>query len=513
MRKKLAALLCAVMCIASFTGCSSAELGYLQMSADMLTKMDVCEASGKVNVELDADAMKEYVAELAKASGFADEDLKDAIQGLDALKGKKSAVIDYALKMDMNTLAYYVDMDVTYDGKKYDMGDMYYAMTDGVYVSGKTVWGMYELTKDLAGKEKDSYLQDENFAKELKTLLDGSKYIKVMSMKELGMTDEEIKKMVPEGGYSKLYASVMDFYKNAFSGFTTNMVSEVNGGYKIKADGKAVAELFVNLLDYVGNNPDTVLGATSTYMMDVMKAMNSSEEEMAAFKAGMEEAKKDTASIKAATDSIKVMVQQGIAKPEVSKALNSFAYEATVTKSGAGFHSTEVFGITNGSKNVLKVTSTGDVKASSGKVVMPTGSVSKDDFEAKMTALVEKYNPVTAVTALWGGEGDSQAMLTKVRKDESFFSAGNDVDLAEYVEADGRVYLPLRVICEAMGEKVEWNNAEKKAYIVRADGKTAMEGLVQNGKSFISVRDFEKLGYGVEFKKVDSLKQVTVTKK
>ncbi|WP_312061321.1 hypothetical protein, partial [Anaerotignum sp.] len=77
MRKKLAALMCAVMCIASFTGCSSAELGYLQMSADMLTKMDVCEASGKVNVELDADAMKEYVADLSKASGATDEDLKD----------------------------------------------------------------------------------------------------------------------------------------------------------------------------------------------------------------------------------------------------------------------------------------------------------------------------------------------------------------------------------------------------------------------------------------------------
>lgn len=512
MRKKLAALMCAVMCIASFTGCSSAELGYLQMSADMLTKMDVCEASGKVNVELDADAMKEYVADLAKASGSSDEDLKDAMQGLDALKGKKSAAIDYTLKMDMKTFAYYVDMDVTYDGKKYDMGDMYYAMTDGVYVSGKTVWGMYELTKDLAGKEKESYLQDENYAKELKTILDGSKYIKIVSMKELGMTDEQISKMVPKDGYSKLYASVMDFYKNAFSGFSTNMVSEVSGGYKVKADGKAVADLFVNLLDYVGNNPDTVLSATTTYMMDVMKAMNSSEEEMAAFKAGMEEAKKNTASIKATTDSIKVMVQQAIAKPEVSKALNSFAYEATVTKSGAGFHSTEAFGITNGNKSVLKVTGTGDVKAGSGKVVMPTGSISKADFEAKMTALDEKYNPITAVTALWGG-GDSQAMLTKVRKDDSFFSAGHNVDLAELVEADGRVYLPLRVICEAMGEKVEWNNAEKKAYIVREDGKTAMEGLVQDGTSFISVRDFEKLGYGVEFKKVDSLKQVTVTKK
>lgn len=512
MRRKLAALLCAVMCIGAFTGCSSAELGYLQMSTDMLSKMDVCEASGKVNVELDADAMKEYVAEISKVAGSTEEELNETLQGLEEFKGKKSAVIDYAMKMDMNTLAYYVDMDITYGGKKYDMGDMYYGMTDGVYVSGKTVWGVYELTKDMAGDKEGSYLQDENFAKELKTVLDGSKYIKVVSMKELGMTDDELKKMVPEGGYSKLYASVMEFYKNAFSGFTTNMVSEVSGGYKIKADGKAVAQLFVSLLDYVGNNPDTVLSATTTYMMDVMKTMNSSEEEIAQFKAGMEEAKKDTASIKATTDSIKAMVEQGIAKPDVSKVLNSFAYEATVTKAGAGYNSAETFSITNGSKSVLKVTGNGTVKAGTGKIVMPSSSVSTDDFEAKMTTLTEKYNPVTGVTVLWGWEGDSEAMLTKERGEDAFFSAGNDTESAEFVEKDGRVYLPLRVICEAMGESVEWNNAEKKAYIVRADGKTAMEGIVRDGKSFISVRDFEKLGYTVEYQKVDDLKQITVSK-
>ncbi len=512
MRRKLAALLCAVMCIASFTGCSSAELGYLQMSADMLSKMDVCEASGKVNVELDADAMKEYVAEISKAAGATEEELNESMQEMDGFTGKKSAVIDYAVKMDMNNLAYYVDMDITYGGKKYDMGDMYYAMTDGVYVSGKTVWGMYELTKDLVGENEESYLQDENFAKELKTILDGSKYINLMSMEELGLTDEELQEIVPDGGYGELYASVMEFYKNAFSGFTTNMVSEVSGGYKIKANGKAVAELFVSLLDYVGSNPDTVLAATTTYMMDVMKTMNSSEEEIAEFKAGMDAAMADTASIKETTDSIKEMVQAGIATPEVSKVLDSFAYEATITKSGTGYSTTEAFSITNGSKSVLKVTGNGTVKASSGKIVMPTSSVSTADFEAKIATLTEKYNPVTAVTVLWGWEGDSEAMLTMERAEDSFFSSGEDMDFAEFVEADGRVYLPLRVICEAMGETVEWNNAEKKAYIVRADGKTAMDGIVRDGKSFISVRDFEKLGYTVDYQKVDDLKQATVSK-
>ncbi|KXL52651.1 hypothetical protein CLNEO_20600 [Anaerotignum neopropionicum] len=512
MQKKLAALLCAVMCITAFTGCSSTELGYLQMSADLMNKMEVCEASGKVNVDVDVDAMKEYITDISKAAGYTSEMIDDSLESLKDIKGKKSAVLDYAIKMDMNNLDYYLDMDVTYDGKKYDMGDMYYAMKDGIYVSGNTLWGAYQLIADMAEADDTSYILNENFAKDLKAALDQSKYIKLMSMKDLGLTDEEIAKMVPEGGFGDLYASVMDFYKNAFSGFTTNMVSEVSGGYKIQADGKAVAQLFIDLLDYVGNNPDTVLAATTTYMMDVMKVMNSSEEEVAAFKAQMDALQADTASIKAGANSIKLIVQQAIASASVSKVLNSFNYEATITKEGAGLNSKETFGITNGSKSVLKVTSNGTVKAGSGKVTMPISSVSVDAFEAKMEALTEKYNPVTAVTVLWGWEGDSEAMLTKERAEDSFFSGTSDDDITEYAIQDGRVYLPLRVICEAMGETVEWNNAEKTAYIVRTDGKTAMKGIIQDGKSFISVRDFEKLGYVVEYQAVDGLKQATLTK-
>ncbi|WP_313529537.1 copper amine oxidase N-terminal domain-containing protein [Anaerotignum sp.] len=510
MRKKLAALLCAVMCITAFTGCSKAELGYLQMSVDMLNSLEVCEASGKVNVDLDVDAMKEYVADLSKTAGYADEKIQESLKELETLKGKQSVVVDYSLKMNMDTLDYYLDMDMTYGGKKYDMGDMYFGMTDGIYVSGKTVWGMYELTKDIVGADEKSYLLDENFAKELKATLDESKYINLISMAEMGLTEEEMAQIAPNSGFSDLYSSVFEFYKNAFSGFTTNMVSEVSGGYKVQADGKAVAQLVVDLLDYVGNNPDTVLAATTTYMLDVMKATKASEEEIAEFKAQMEAAKADVASVKETTDAVKTMIQQAIETPVVTDVLNSFKYEATITKSGAAYNSKETFGITNGSKSVLKVTSDSVMKAGKDKVVMPTSSVSTTALEEKLVALTEKYNPVTAVSVLWGMEGDSQAMLTKERAEVSL--ASNDTELTDYVVTEGRVYLPLRVICEAMGETVEWNKEDKTAYVVREGAKTAMEGVLQDGKSFISVRDFEKLGYTVDYKTVDGLKEATVSK-
>ena len=40
MRRKLAAVLCTLLCLTAFTGCSADEVGYLQMSVDMLKGMD-----------------------------------------------------------------------------------------------------------------------------------------------------------------------------------------------------------------------------------------------------------------------------------------------------------------------------------------------------------------------------------------------------------------------------------------------------------------------------------------
>ncbi len=36
MRRKLAAVLCTLLCLTAFTGCSADEVGYLQMSVDMM---------------------------------------------------------------------------------------------------------------------------------------------------------------------------------------------------------------------------------------------------------------------------------------------------------------------------------------------------------------------------------------------------------------------------------------------------------------------------------------------
>ncbi len=67
-------------------------------------------------------------------------------------------------------------------------------------------------------------------------------------------------------------------------------------------------------------------------------------------------------------------------------------------------------------------------------------------------------------------------------------------------EVDGYNYLPMRQIAELLGEEVGWSDQQNKPFVVR-DGKNTMldNAVVDNGVSYVRLRDFEKLGYKIQF--------------
>lgn len=85
----------------------------------------------------------------------------------------------------------------------------------------------------------------------------------------------------------------------------------------------------------------------------------------------------------------------------------------------------------------------------------------------------------------------------------------------DYEVNENSSYLPLRFISEALGEKVEWNQKEQKAYILQGDKKVAMTGKVVNDRTYVKVRDFEKLGYRVNYqhRPVDGTQSVITIEK
>ena len=118
MKKKLAALMCGVMCVTAFTGCSSTELAYLKMSSNLMDTMSSCVVEGSMQADIDFDALDAMSKDVAKATGVESEGVDDR------LSGKKSFKVDYDMNMNIDTLEYDMAFDGTYNGKNYDLGKL-----------------------------------------------------------------------------------------------------------------------------------------------------------------------------------------------------------------------------------------------------------------------------------------------------------------------------------------------------------------------------------------------------
>ena len=67
-----------------------------------------------------------------------------------------------------------------------------------------------------------------------------------------------------------------------------------------------------------------------------------------------------------------------------------------------------------------------------------------------------------------------------------------------------RVYLPLRQVLETAGFGVEWDQATSKAYAIVNGQKVEMTGTIYNDRTFVKIRDFEKIGATVEYIESDN---------
>ncbi len=132
--------------------------------------------------------------------------------------------------------------------------------------------------------------------------------------------------------------------------------------------------------------------------------------------------------------------------------------------------------------------------------------VEVEKLEGLLDAAENKINPIQKMDLEWF-PGSTDAMVTSTR-----LEGNTDFDIQPYIIVDGRIYLPLRYVCEAFGEEVSWDDASKTAYIVRGTEKIEMTGILSNSKTMIKVRDFEKLGYKVDFVQDGDSSVATISK-
>lgn len=507
MRKKIAALLATLMCILAFTGCSKAELSYLQMSVDMMQNMKVVETKGTTTITIDFDALEKFMEDTAKSMGGS-----GVVLGECPMKGKETLQLDYVMTMDVDNMQFVFDVDAKHKGNTYDFGKVYYGV-EGMYASSQTFQGVYDLMKATLQPYQDNYMFSDAYEKEYKAVLAQNEYICLYDMKDLGMTDEQLKAMTTPVS-NDVYKAVFDLYKNAFSGFSTDMVTEILNGFRIEAKGEQVGQLLVSMLNYMIQNPEPVLKAFEEYMVAVSDFAGLTAQDLVEIKDAFAEMKTELETFSQTLTQAKDMFAAVLQQTAVKNALQGFSYKAEITKNNDVYIATEDY--------VMGDVCTIHVKATSQKatsaITFPANAASAADFGRKMSDLVEKYNPIVGVNAMWVLEDESkEAYLSKERKDtDLLFHADIVGDTLSYVVENGRVYLPLRDICDELGVSLVWDKNTKtaSAYTEKenADKAVKLETKLVDGTSYVGVREFEKLGYTITYTNTDGIHEATITK-
>lgn len=267
----------------------------------------------------------------------------------------------------------------------------------------------------------------------------------------------------------------------------------------------------INMLDFIGKNPEQVLNATEAYMMTVMDSMNASAEDKSQIKEGFAELKASEQDFVDGASDLSAMLKEIVKEPSISMVLNSFKYNAEVKQLAEGFRSTEVYDVTHNGKRVAKITTDSTMMSSNEIVTIPKGGMTLEELQNQMARLENKYNPVVGVTVTWGWGGDNEASLEANRKEGSAVFGGN-YDYTDLVVKNGRAYLPLRDICDMLGEDVGWEKTTKTSYVMQNGKRVNMNVLLQDGKAFVGVRAFEQLGYTVTYTPLEDEEMVEIMK-
>ncbi|MDD4089812.1 MAG: copper amine oxidase N-terminal domain-containing protein, partial [Tissierellia bacterium] len=131
------------------------------------------------------------------------------------------------------------------------------------------------------------------------------------------------------------------------------------------------------------------------------------------------------------------------------------------------------------------------------KVPVTGNTITLEEMEKAYTKAENKVNPVQKVEIQWYADSISTEVI-KYRLNGNY-----DFDFQPYTIIEGRIYLPLRYISESFGEEVDWDNVNKKAYVIRGEQKIDMTGVLVDSKTMVKIRDFDKLGYKIDYVNVD----------
>lgn len=478
-KRKISLILAVFMLFTIFTGCDVNELGYMKLSAEV-SKLTQLGIKNTTQIEISKE-----------------------------ITGRESNVkLDIDIQGDVNIVDInkpYLDLDIKFklDNKVNINPIKLILIEDKIYVSKNILSEILKFKDDLNLElDEVDILVFEKLIEETKDF----QYIALPNLNYIVPTDEFISPTtnVTYKDSNALVESARNYITKVFKGFESKLIKKTNDGYIMELNAADVWSLISRLVEYINQNKELIFDETILYLEALyanMEIKNSDEEDID-IKSLIEELKDQKQDFYNAIDELysAIKTMETEEKEELDELIDMF---------GESYLKNEIYKNGNVYKQNLDAQFmfegilAGNIKSKTtitpknvNKTSVPNKVITTEELEKLNKKIEDIYNPITEVTALWVRNSSDKKVKT-----DSFKSNNKTSNQAElpYVLIDGRVYLPMRYICEEFGEEIEWDAANNKAYVIRGNKKIDMTGIVTNGKTMIKVRDFEKLGYKVEY--------------
>lgn len=134
------------------------------------------------------------------------------------------------------------------------------------------------------------------------------------------------------------------------------------------------------------------------------------------------------------------------------------------------------------------------VKSSFDKVVIDNHALNSKPFLENIDTYYLRFYPYNQFSIIWDSTDETLRANTSFVKENK-----QDNRIINYFVHKDSLYLPLRYISEGFGEILYWDANIGSSFIIKDNVRYDFEGKIIANRTYVKARDFEKLGYKIEY--------------
>lgn len=492
MKRSMIALVAIILIAGLLVGCSSTELGFFKLYREM-SSLKTYEYNGEIFIDL------EQIPEQM----ISDADSQKRATKLQEVLEQFSIIYKGRTDIEKNTFIYDFYLKDRRSGEERGLTSLLYK--DGI---------IYVQVKEAVAFLKT--FNDEEFNQELDRFLGDTEYISFdlreyqelygMSMMDMPFDNTNLNNIhAQQNIYYNFFSGLMN---EVYEDFETDMVTKNGGKYTLTLDAEKAVNLLYPLLIYTIENFEDF----GTYLKTFADGLSTEEMALLGIEPYMLEEFNSfmdivVVDVTANADQYLQKIKEEL-EPEIREELREFLEMTegskiltSIEKIGDGSYETSMV-------IDLKIKET----EGSGENILNAALTVKNTI--KPSAGFDIVVPVTGVVSFGDLVARFEVQSISIFVEENSFrldtGAGSSIGEISVKMIDGSIYLPLRQVAETFEEQVGWNDKERQAYVLKGGQEIYLTGQNIEGITYIKIRDFEKLGYKIDWNQ--ETKTVLITK-